>query len=102
MTIFGRELTLDQVIGLVECNANPDDDLVHRAALELIAALREAKRRERTAVEDLQAFVENPCAVCKHLQDQQYCYRNCQNHHRENYRAWQWRGLRKETDNANG
>ena len=42
MTIFGRELTLEQVIGFVECNASPDEDLVHRAALELIAALRES------------------------------------------------------------
>lgn len=46
MTLFDRELTLDQVIGLVECNANPDEDLVHRAALELIAALRESQKRE--------------------------------------------------------
>ena len=35
MEIFGRELSIEQVIGLVECNASPDEDLVHRAALEM-------------------------------------------------------------------
>lgn len=47
MTLFDRELTLEQVIGLVECNAKPDDDLVHRAALELVAALRGLQDAQR-------------------------------------------------------
>ena len=45
MELFGRELSLEQMIGLVECHATPDEDLVHRAALEIIAALRESQRR---------------------------------------------------------
>ena len=47
MELFGRELSLEQMVGLVECNATPDEDLVHRAALEIIAALRESRRMER-------------------------------------------------------
>jgi len=47
MILFGRELSLEQMVGLVECYATPDEDLVHRAALEIIAALRESQRRER-------------------------------------------------------
>ena len=43
MELFGRELSLEQMVGLVECNATPDEDLVHRAALEIIAALREGR-----------------------------------------------------------
>ena len=58
----------------------------------LFMALCDAQRREKAAVEDLQAFVEHPCSVCIHLQDQQFCYKNCQDHDRENHRAWQWRG----------
>ena len=53
MILFGRELSLEQMVGLVECNATPDEDLVHRAALEIIAALRESQRMERAAVEDM-------------------------------------------------
>lgn len=51
MRMFGRELTLEQTIGFVRCNAAPNEDLVHMAALELIAALQDAQRRERAAVE---------------------------------------------------
>lgn len=75
MELFGRELTLEQVVGLVECNATPDEDLVHRAALEITAALRESQRRERAAVEDLRlSAVElsegmGACVVCKHYPD---------------------------------
>ena len=46
MELFGRELSLEKMVGLVECNATPDEDLVHRAALEIIAALRESQRME--------------------------------------------------------
>lgn len=55
MELFGRELSLEQMVGLVECNATPDEDLVHRAALEIIAALRESQRKADAAVEDLKA-----------------------------------------------
>ena len=30
MILFGRELSLEQMVGLVECNATPDEDLAHR------------------------------------------------------------------------
>jgi len=59
---------------------------------QLESQLAESRRREKAAVADLQAFVEHPCGVCIHLQDQQFCYKNCQDHDRENHRAWQWRG----------
>lgn len=49
MELFGRELSLEQMVGLVECNVTPDEDLVHRAALEIIAA---------------QKYVSARCAVC--------------------------------------
>lgn len=52
MELFGRELSLKQMIGLVECQATPDEDLVHRAAVEIIAALRKSQRMERAAVEE--------------------------------------------------
>jgi hypothetical protein len=56
MELFGRELSLEQMIGLVECQATPDEDLVHRAALEIIAALRESQRRADAAVEDMKVM----------------------------------------------
>lgn len=62
--------------------------------LERVTAERDA------AVADLQAFIEYPCVACIHLQDQPFCYENCQNHARENYRAWEWRGPRKEENDA--
>lgn len=76
MKLFGRELTLEQVIGLVETNAQPDEDLVHRAALAIIAALREAQRRERAAgcdgceergqwEEEVEYGYHSPCTRCK-------------------------------------
>ena len=74
MILFGRELSLEQMIGLVECHATPDEDLVHRAALEIIAALRESQRMERAAVEDMKLIVdavreehcdETCCFACK-------------------------------------
>lgn len=54
MMLFGRELSLEQMVGLVECHATPDEDLVHRAALEIIAALRDSQARERAAVKFIQ------------------------------------------------
>lgn len=84
MTLFGRELTLEQLIGFVKCNAAPTEDLVHMAALELIAALQDAQRRADAAVEDL-------CGACESLTRatghgwEDGCY-NCQ---------W-WRGVKEE------
>lgn len=74
MELFGRELSLEQMIGFVECSATPDKDLVHRAALEIIAALRESQRRADAAVEDMKLIVdavreehcdETCCFACK-------------------------------------
>ena len=78
MELFGRELSLEQMVGLVECNATPDEDLVHRAALEIIAALRESQRRADAAVEDMKNIVdavreahcdETCCFACKYDAD---------------------------------
>ena len=70
MILFGRELSLEQMVGLVECHATPNEDLVHRAALEIIAALRESQRREKAAVNDITAALKrdscNICKYCKH------------------------------------
>lgn len=63
MTIFGRELTLEQVIGFVECNASPDEDLVHRAALELIAALRESFGAQPEVVPTFRAEPNTPLTL---------------------------------------
>ena len=74
MELFGRELSLEKMVGFVERNATPDEDLVHRAALEIIAALRESQRMERAAVEDMKLIVdavreehcdETCCFACK-------------------------------------
>ena len=65
MELFGRELSLEQMIGLVECHATPDEDLVHRAALEIIAALRESQRRAEAAVEDMETFKVHSQAIGK-------------------------------------
>ena len=69
-------------------------------------AFVESQRRERAAVEDLSTYKD--CGFCVHVQDQQYCYKNCQRHvDVDNFRThpcWQWRGpeegeLNAETDN---
>ena len=78
MRMFGRELTLKEIIGLVETHANPDDDLVHCAALELIAALRKAQRREKAAVDDLTYFAGaittgEPCSRCSYNPNDMGC-----------------------------
>jgi hypothetical protein len=53
------------------------------------------KAERDKAVEDLSKFKE--CAICKHCQDQVYCYNNCQQHFDEigirTYPKWEWRGL---------
>lgn len=56
--------------------------------------LAESQRMERAAVEDLSTYKD--CGFCVHVQDQQYCYKNCQRHvDVDNFRThpcWQWRG----------
>ena len=66
MRMFGRELTLEQTIGFVRCNAAPNEDLVHMAALELIVALQDAQRRERAAEEDLKEASAGTCGFCRY------------------------------------
>lgn len=69
---------------------------------EEIAALQaeNARLRERleAAVGELSTYKE--CRLCIHVQDQQYCYKNCQRHvdvdNFRTYPCWQWRGLTKE------
>lgn len=71
---------------------------IFREAADLIeslqAQLAESKRRERAAVKDLATYKE--CGFCVHVQDQQYCYKNCQRHvDADNFRThpcWEWRG----------
>jgi len=112
MTLFGRELTLEQLIGFVKCNAAPTEDLVHMAALELIAALQDAQRRERAAVEDLKLIVdavreahcdETCCFACKFDCDTSItdsgCYANeCPGFERDD--CFEWRGPRAEKGEA--
>ena len=103
MELFGRELSLEQMVGLVECNATPDEDLVHRAALEIIAALRESQRRERAAVEDMArmnvADMHSSlefCMFCKHGEDKR-CKR-CD--FRTMKSGFEWRGSCEVKDEA--
>ena len=93
MILFGRELSLEQMIGLVECHATPDEDLVHRAALEIIAALRESQRRADAAVEDMESFGHNihTCANRDECSRELVAYECCYNCPR-----WQWRGPQAE------
>ncbi len=57
-------------------------------------AFIESQRREKAAVEDLSTYKD--CGFCVHVQDQQYCHRNCQRHvDVDNFRThpcWEWRG----------
>ena len=65
---------------------------------KLKAQLAASQRMERAAVEDLSTYKD--CGFCIHLQDQQYCYKNCQRHvDVDNFRThpcWQWRGPQAE------
>jgi hypothetical protein len=74
---------LDDAAGLIE---------------SLQAQLAASQARERAAVEDLSTYKD--CGFCIHLQDQQYCYKNCQRHvDVDNFRThpcWQWRGPQDE------
>lgn len=90
MTLFGRKLTLEQVVGFVRCNAEPDSDLVHRAALELVAALE-------SAIRDIKHG--DNCEVCKHNVEQPECDRECLDCELDcmckdcrDESLWQWRG----------
>ena len=86
MTLFGRELTLDEIIGFVECNANPDDDLIHRAALELIAALRDAQRRERAAVEAIRKSLRDERLQRPHLNRCSQCAKAIKDNSQRKYK----------------
>ena len=61
---------------------------------ELDAQLAASQHREQAAVGDLSTYKD--CGFCVHIQDQQYCYKNCQRHvDVDNFRThpcWQWRG----------
>jgi hypothetical protein len=65
-------------------------------------ALIESQRREMAAVEDLSTYKD--CGFCIHVEDQQYCYKNCQRHiDVDNFRThpcWQWRGPQEGEGNA--
>ena len=104
MELFGRELSLEQMVGLVECNATPDEDLVHRAALEIIDALRESQRRERAAVEDLEYAcgssgefeLRSICDICRRKQTDGTCPTQCEMNSLAASNKWQWRGPQDE------
>ncbi len=65
--------------------------------------LAASQRREKAAVRDLSTYKD--CGFCMHLQDQQYCYKNCQRHvDVDNFRThpcWQWRGCKAEEGETN-
>ena len=65
---------------------------------QLQAQLAASQRRADAAVEDLSTYKD--CGFCVHIQDQQYCYKNCQRHvDVDNFRThpcWQWRGPQAE------
>ena len=109
MILFGRELSLEQMAGLVECNATPDEDLVHRAALEIVAALRESQRRERAAVEDLEYAcgssgefeLRSICDICRRKQTDGTCPTQCEMNSLAASNKWQWRGPQDEEGENN-
>jgi hypothetical protein len=82
------------------CNSNREG--MYRRCAELEELLDESQRRERAAVEDLSTYKD--CGFCVHVQDQQYCYKNCQRHvDVDNFRThpcWQWRGPQEGEGNA--
>lgn len=97
--LFGRELTTEQVIGFVRCNATPNEDLIHRAALELVADLEASKRRESAAVEDLKHLADmgGECYGCKHydgIRCDHAIYRVTCNTETDNH--YEWRGPEQE------
>jgi hypothetical protein len=65
----------------------------------LIERVRELEAERDAAVADLSTYKE--CGFCVHLQNQQYCYKNCQRHvDVDNFRThpcWEWRGLKGES-----
>ena len=94
MELFGRELSLEQMIGLVECHATPDEDLVHRAALEIIAALRESQRRADAAVEDVYKMTDGgECDICKHYNPDKNTCAKPDVHYDD---CFEWRGPQDE------
>ena len=79
MEIFGRELTIDQIISLVKTHAPENtDDLIYMAAAELAeeviyltSALASCERSERAAMDDLKTVCVSgeTCVACKHCCD---------------------------------
>lgn len=69
-------------------------DIATARSKDLENSLAESQRRERAAVEDLSTYKD--CDFCIHVEDQQYCHRNCQRHvDVDNFRThpcWEWRG----------
>ena len=86
------------------CKAERELEQLRTENASLREQLDESQRREQAAVEDLSIYKD--CGFCAHLQDQQYCYKNCQRHvDVDNFRThprWQWRGPQagKEGNNA--
>lgn len=93
MELFGRELTLEQVVGFVRCNAVPAEDLIHVAALELADALK-------AAIADIKHGYN--CEVCKYSKydggcdesdfDCETCKTTCPCATCRDESKWQWRG----------
>ena len=105
MELFGREFSLEQAIWLAEVYATPDEDLVHRATLEIIAALRESQCREKAAVKDLTKLARKPITPCHS------CSKSCvapaslaKEYEIKWCKDWEWRGPQEtgEGENDNG
>lgn len=74
------------------------EDEAADAIEQLIERVRELEAERDAAVADLSTFKK--CGFCVHLQNQQYCYKNCQRHvDVDNFRThpcWEWRGPQAE------
>jgi hypothetical protein len=100
MELFGREFSLEQTIWLAEVYATPDEDLVHRAALEIIAALRESQHRADAAVADLEYAcgssgefeLRSICDICRRKQTDGTCPTQCEMNSLAASNKWEWRG----------
>mgnify|MGYP007134631954 CR=1 FL=1 len=97
-TVRGLRYTQKKYENKVILTGETDVSAMCRDSADLIeslqAQLAESQRRADAAVEDLSSYKD--CGFCAHLQDQQYCYKNCQRHvNVDNFRThpcWQWRG----------
>ena len=79
---------------IVCCKAERELEQLRAENSLLRNQLAASQHREQAAVEDLSTYKD--CGFCVHIQDQQYCYKNCQRHvDVDNFRThpcWQWRG----------